>query len=425
VSAETLIITQAVILAGGKGSRLGNLSKDCPKPMQPIGSVPFLEFVVWNLKRHGIRDIILSIGYLGGIISDFFGDGRRQGVRIRYIEDESPAGTAGALLRCKSLLDEAFFFLNGDTLFDINFDALASLKFKSGAVGAIALREVEDVSRYGEVEILGDIVVGFSEKSGSRAGVVYGGISVLSRGVLSCVPTPPASMERDVFPRLASAGGLVAKTFQGFFIDIGLPQTLDFAQSAVPAWKAKSAILLDRDGVLNTDLGYVCSTERFEWTPGAVAAVKYANDAGVLVLVITNQAGIARGKYTDSEFQLFMEWINAQLRVNGAHLDGWYYCPHHPSGSVQELAVSCQCRKPGPGMIARAIADWGLDPQRCVMIGDKDSDIEAAARCGISGLRFDSYKDDLNKLLINIALPMILSLPAISHSDMSMEKKGI
>jgi D-glycero-D-manno-heptose 1,7-bisphosphate phosphatase len=248
--------------------------------------------------------------------------------------------------------------------------------------------------------------------------LVNGGVVVLSRDILSYLPTPPASIERDVFPKLAALGILVAKNYQRFFIDIGLPETLELAQSAVPAWRAKSAILLDRDGVLNIDHGYVCTPERFEWTPGAVAAVRSANDAGVLVLVVTNQAGIARGRYTQAEFHHFMEWMNMQLRSNGAHLDGWYHCPHHPNGVVPELTVACQCRKPEPGMVAQAITEWGLEPRRCVMIGDKDSDIEAANRCGVFAIRFDSGHDNLQDLLANVALPMICGGAAPRHSGL-------
>ena len=155
------------------------------------------------------------------------------------------------------------------------------------------------------------------------------------------------------------------------------------------------AILLDRDGVLNFDGGYVCEPERFIWIPGAIEAVKAANDVGTLVIVITNQAGIGRGYYTEQDFESFMRWINAQLSEQGAHLDAWYYCPHHPVYARESFRIDCDCRKPRPGMVARAIEQWGLDPASCAMIGDKVSDLIAAASCGIRGKLFDPEHDNL------------------------------
>lgn len=404
-----MLITQAVILAGGLGTRLGALSKERPKPMQIVGEKPFLEYLIWNLKRHGVTDVLLSVGHLAHVISDYFGDGQRHGLRISYIHESSPVGTAGALALCASKLDERFYFLNGDTLFDINFDDLALQLQGSDSIGALALRAVDDISRYGEVQLEGRVIKRFAEKQGSRPGLVSGGIVALDRRIVSFLPEPPCSIERDVFPILTEKGLLVAKAYDGFFLDIGLPDTLELSQSIVPAWKKKPALLLDRDGVLNIDHGYVCDPERFEWTSGAVQAVKAANDAGFLVIVITNQAGIARGYYSVEKFESFMGWINSQLRANGAHLDGWYHCPHHPEEGIGDLKVSCNCRKPMPGLIEQAITDWELDPELCLMIGDKNSDLEAASACGIKGILFDTSKDDLSAIVNQRVIPALNS----------------
>ncbi|MBV5341182.1 MAG: D-glycero-beta-D-manno-heptose 1,7-bisphosphate 7-phosphatase [Deltaproteobacteria bacterium] len=409
------MITQAVVLAGGMGTRLGEKSRERPKPMQMVGGRPFLEYIIWNLKRHGVTDVLLSVGHLASVISDYFGDGYRHGVRISYMLEERPAGTAGALALCASALNKRFYFLNGDTLFDINFDDLALLAQKSQVIGALALRSVEDVSRYGEVILDGAVVKQFHEKQRPRSGLVSGGIAAFNREIVSYLPPPPCSIERDVFPGLASKGQLLARGYDGFFLDIGLPDTLEHAQTAIPAWKRKPAILLDRDGVLNIDNGYVCSPERFQWTTGAIDAVKAANDAGVLVLIITNQAGIARGYYSEGQFESFMQWINVQLRKQGAHLDGWYHCPHHPTHGIAELKVECDCRKPQPGLFKKAIAEWELNPEQCVMIGDKDTDLQAASKCGIKGIRFDPTSDDLLSILKRNFLPAMSTSTGLAN----------
>ena len=183
--------------------------------------------------------------------------------------------------------------------------------------------------------------------------------------------------------------------FKKFFIDIGTKKNLFIAKKKLPCLNKNKAFLLDRDGVINIDKGYVNSPDRFEWTKGAVDGIKSANDAGILVIVITNQSGIARGLYTETEFDTFMIWINIQLRARGAHIDGWYYCPHHPTEGIVPFRIDCECRKPKPGLINRAIYEWGLDPNYCIMVGDKEIDIESASRSGIKGLLFDPTSEDL------------------------------
>lgn len=150
----------------------------------------------------------------------------------------------------------------------------------------------------------------------------------------------------------------------------------------------KPALLLDRDGTINVDRGWVHRPEDFHWICGAREAIKWANHRGILVLVITNQAGIGRGYYTEHEFQAFTAWINRELSAGGAHVDATYYCPHHPTAGRGEYRRECRCRKPAPGLIERAAAEWGFDQTRSVMVGDTEHDMRAAAAGGVRGVRF-------------------------------------
>ncbi|PWB64654.1 MAG: D,D-heptose 1,7-bisphosphate phosphatase [Bradyrhizobiaceae bacterium] len=152
--------------------------------------------------------------------------------------------------------------------------------------------------------------------------------------------------------------------------------------------RLRPAAFLDRDGVLNVDAGYVHRPEDFVWIPGAVAAVRRLNDAGYLVIVVTNQSGVARGLFDEDAVRALHAWIDAQLRAAGAHVDAFYYCPHHPDGTVARYARACDSRKPGAGMIARALREWPIDRARSLLIGDKDIDMEAARRAGVPGYRF-------------------------------------
>jgi D-glycero-D-manno-heptose 1,7-bisphosphate phosphatase len=148
------------------------------------------------------------------------------------------------------------------------------------------------------------------------------------------------------------------------------------------------AVFLDRDGVLNRDDGYTHTPAQFRFMAGAREAVAWLNRSGWLAIVVTNQSGIGRGYYTEAEFVVFTRWIEARLAEAGARLDATYYCPHHPSEALAPYRIDCACRKPAPGMLNRALADFGLAAGNCVMVGDKASDAAAAASAGMRSLRF-------------------------------------
>lgn len=161
----------------------------------------------------------------------------------------------------------------------------------------------------------------------------------------------------------------------------------------------RPAAFLDRDGVLNVDHGYAHRPDQLEWIAGAPDAVRLLNEAGYYVFVITNQSGIARGYYEESAVRQFHAHMQDVLRAQGAHVDAFYYCPHHPDGTVKELAVRCRCRKPGPGMLEQAAREWPIDLPRSFLIGDKDDDMAAAAAFNIRGIKFNSLADSLTDVV--------------------------
>jgi len=382
------VVNQAVILAGGLGTRLGAATRHTPKPLLEVAGLPFLDHVLWNVARHGIRRVLLLTGHLAPAFEAQYGDGRAHGVHVEYAVEPEPCGTGGALALAADRLDERFLLLNGDTLFDLNYLDLA-VRLEDGALAAVALRQIDDLARYGAVRLRGGRVEAFAEKGGTGPGAINGGVYVMRREAVDRLPAGPSSLERDLLPSLAAEARLAGAVYDGFFVDIGVPEALGAARASVAAWRRKPALLLDRDGTLNVDRGWVHRPEEFAWIAGAREAIRWANDRGILVLVITNQAGIARGLYTEADFRAFAAWIDWELAATGAHVDATYHCPHHPTEGQGEYRRACQCRKPAPGLIERAQAEWGFDPARSVMIGDAAHDQEAAAAAGIRGVRFE------------------------------------
>ena len=251
---------QALILAGGEGTRLRPLTSTVPKPVVPLVDRPFIAFMLDWLGRHGVDDVIMSCGFLASGVRNVLGDGSGFGLRLRYVEEPEPLGTGGAVKFAEPLLDERFLMLNGDVLTDLDVSAQLALHEARGARATLALTPVEDPSAYGLVRTLADgEVTGFVEKPAPDqidSPNISAGIYVLERSVLELLePGAPASIERDVFPRLVGED-LYAFVGEGYWLDIGTPErylegTFDILEGTV------STAVAERlgDGFLSVDPG--------------------------------------------------------------------------------------------------------------------------------------------------------------------------
>jgi D-glycero-D-manno-heptose 1,7-bisphosphate phosphatase len=175
---------------------------------------------------------------------------------------------------------------------------------------------------------------------------------------------------------------------EGWFIDVGIAADLARAREELPGRLCRPALFLDRDGVLNVDHGHVGTLDRWQWMPGALDAVRLATACGWHVFVVTNQSGMARGLYDEAAVQELLAWVADEARRGGGTIDDARYCPYHPEGVVPAYRGLSDWRKPAPGMLLDLIRAWQLSPQRCVMVGDEQSDLEAAASAGMRGHLF-------------------------------------
>ena len=382
-----------MILCGGPGTRLRALTARTPKALLTVAGRPFLEILLGEIGRQGFDRVTLLAGFEGAQIAEFARytpAARRFGLAIDVIIEPEPLGTAGALSAARGALDEEFLLLNGDTWFDINL--LTLCRFARArhpdALISLALRPSEDSSRYSVVKLSGEQVVDFDDSRAQSLGVVVnGGVYHMRRAALDQFGDR-RSLEVDVLPDLARRGEIAGRLFDGFFIDIGIPQAYEAAQKEIPIRLAKPAVFLDRDGVLNRDIGYVGSLDRFKWIQGAISAIQRLNDSGHYVFLVTNQAGIARGYYSERDVQDLHRWMQCALRAEGAHLDDIRYCPDHPDALDPQYKKTSSWRKPEPGMLLDLIEAWRLDLRRSFFVGDKESDMEAARRAGVRGFLF-------------------------------------
>jgi D,D-heptose 1,7-bisphosphate phosphatase len=387
-----LVIFQAAILCGGLGSRLGELAAKTPKPLLPVDGVPFLDVLLFELGRYGVKRVLLLAGFAAHRIIDYASSTPmkvRFGLDIEVSVEPQRAGTGGAVWYARNRLEDRFFLLNGDSWFDINLlDLSRRVIGEASVTGAIAIRPLQDASRYGLVELDHDRITRFRarpERPGS--GLVSAGVYFFRRTLIDGLG-PCCSLEEDVLPRLASNAQLLGVPFGNYFIDIGVPQSLVRAQDEVPPRRRRPAVFLDRDGVINHDNGHVGSFERFRWIDGARQAIKALNDDGLFAFVVTNQSGVARGFYGEKDIAVLHTQLANELATAGAHLDDIRYCPFYPEAVIPAYRRASLWRKPGPGMISDLLRCWPVDAGSSFLIGDHESDRGAASAAGIDGHLF-------------------------------------
>ncbi|MDR0718070.1 MAG: HAD-IIIA family hydrolase [Treponema sp.] len=410
---------KTVIMAGGKGTRIASVASDIPKPMIPLQGKPILEHQIECLKRYGLGDIVIILGHLGHIIRDHFGDGSRFGCGIRYYQESSPLGTAGALFEIEPELTEDFVLLNGDIIFDIDFTRLVNFHKNSNSDATVVahpnnhpfdstLLVTDDEDRV--VDLLNK-----EEPERYYKNLVNSGIQLINKRLLSSyrglssipVNASPGrtDLDRDILKKTIPVNRVYAYRTPEYIKDMGTPDRYRQAASDIKNGLVsrrnlslpQKAVFLDRDGTINRLNGFIARPEQFELLDGVAEAIRGLNGSGFLVIVISNQPVIARGEASFEDLRLIHNKMETELGKRGAFIDDIFFCPHHPDkgfpGERAELKIDCECRKPKPGLILKAAARYNIDPAESFMVGDSLTDVRAGNLAGCRSVLLSEKPD--------------------------------
>ncbi len=392
---------QCVILVGGKGTRLGDLTKNMPKPMVEIDGSPFLLKLLDIVQRYGFQEILLLASHANEVIFNYFKDFKYKGCNIKIIVEQEPLGTGGAIINAYDSLEEIFFCLNGDSLIDGNWLRLNQY-LDEECNSVIALSEISESSRYGSVTLDNGFISNFNEKSEQvKSNLINAGIYLFKKEVFKNFTKGNKSLEKDIIPVIVERNQVKGVLIDGYFIDIGTPESLDEAKNRVWNNKNKKAIIFDRDGTLNEDDGYTHKVADLKWKDGAIELIKYLNDKNYYVFVATNQAGIAKGKFNENDMKKFHNNMQKVLIESGAHIDKFYFCPYHVDAISEKYKKDSSDRKPKTGMLEKIKKEWNLSKENMYLIGDRDTDIKCADNFKIKSLLYNGKDNLLNIFLEN------------------------
>ena len=369
--------TQAVILAGGRGTRLRPLTDMRPKPMIEIHGKPFLEYVVEMLRDQGLERILLLLGHLPDVVRDHFGDGGRWGVEITYSVTGPDDLTGHRLKVARPLLDSHFLLLYCDNYWPLRMDDMWRHFVAHGVPALVTVYSNTDGYSRDCVELGPDGAVLRFDRS-RRAPRLKGveiSYAIVSRDVLDLLPAEDVLFEEAVYPALAERGALAAYVTHHRYYSIGSHERLPLTERFLAR---RPTVILDRDGVLNKKAPkahYVRSWSEFDWLPGARDALRVLRELGYRVIVVTNQAGIARGALTEEDLLAIHARMQDEAAAAGGGIDAIYWCPHG-------WDEGCECRKPAPGLLFRAQREHDLDLSRTLVVGDDERDAQAAEAAG-------------------------------------------
>lgn len=381
-------IRQAVILAGGQGLRMRPLTLRTPKPMLQIHGKPFLAYLIEHLKKEDIEEVIILVGYLHKQIEEYFGDGKKFDLTIKYSYDPVEADTGTRINNARHLFDKYVLLLYGDNYWPMNLDELINFYIERKKKASVVVFSNFDHSTKNNMYVDKDGVVNLYDRSRTKPGLngVDIGFFILDTNVLSVLSGANCSFEDTVVLSLAKTRQLAGFLTNHKYYSLSNPQRIPGIQEY---FRAKKVVFLDRDGTINKrppNAEYVTTWKEFIFLPRVKEAFELLQKKGYEMYIISSQAGIARGILTEKQVDVIHDRLQYELRKLGVTLSGVYMCPH-------DWNEDCFCRKPKPGLFFQAASDHSINLFEAYCIGDDKRDIIAGNAAGCKTFLIDQKHD--------------------------------
>ena len=374
-------IKQAVMLAGGMGTRLKPFTDEHPKPMYRFQDKPFIEYLIKQIKGFGIEQIILLLGYKAEEILEYLGDGSTFGIDIEYSVTPVEYDTGNRLWTIKEMLQEEFLLMYCDNYCPIDFKQLCNDFYNHNSdiqITAYANKDSYTKSNL-RIEQNGKVTCYDKKRLIDNLQGVDIGYALIRKSVLTCLDGHTkeiVNFEKVAYPIAVEKQKMYATVTEHRYYSIGSWERIELTEKFFANYKT---VFLDRDGTLNKRAPKACYIEtpdEFEWLDGAKEAVRMLKEAGYRLILVSNQPGIARGKLSEKTLQEIHEKMQNELKQEtGYELDGIYYCPHN-------WDEGCECRKPKPGLLYQAQKDYSINLRESILIGDDERDIAAGKAAG-------------------------------------------
>lgn len=411
---------QVVVLLGGLGSRLGGMALDVPKPMFDVHGKPFFYYQLQLLKWYGFKDFLFCVGHKGSIIEDYFKNGEGFGVNIDYSYDgDKLLGTGGAIRKAFNALSNDFLLIYGDSYMDVNYHEIVSAYFnaRSSENNIKTLMTIfKNKNRFDKSNVVfknGRLTAYDKKNTLPEMQYIDYGISVLNKSIIEKIPCDVYSDIADLYGQLVSDGLMDGYELRNRFYEIGTVPSLNefrkyiFERLYIP----KPAIFLDRDGTINEivynddieQLDSPLNPEQLKLFPNVVSALKIFKALGYRLIIVTNQPAAAKGKVPPERLYEINNRLRDILDEDDIYLDDILMCVHHPQGSGNStkngLISDCDCRKPKPGLLLKAMEKFCIDKENSYMVGDSHVDVLTSNAANIRSVFLGNYKCDNCKLL--------------------------
>jgi len=364
-----------VILAGGKGSRIKEYLKNKPKPMLKFNNINFLQYIINKYSKYPFQNIYILTGFKSKIIFKNYHNKIFNFIKIKCIKENKLMGTGGALYKLKKEKINNFVLINGDTIFDIDLLNFIN-SHKKNSIGSLAL--TNNSNNINSLKLRNLSINKNLIKYDKKSKLMNGGIYFFKKKILKLIPNKNCSLENDILPKLIERKKIAGKFYNEFFLDIGTPKYLKKTSMFLKSNFSRPAAFLDRDGVINHDYGYVHKIKNFKFKDGVIKGLKYLIKKNYYIFIITNQAGIAKNIFHETDFFSLQKVLKKKLALNNIFFDDVQYCPYHPNGVIKKFKRNSPLRKPNNRMIENIFEKWLVNKQKSFMIGDKLSDKKCA-----------------------------------------------